>query len=480
MRHYRLSFFAVLVFLFFGFMVHAQPIEPKALASSVIRTTDKDDFIFSFKIQLPAQPADRYTISYMSSGITNERGSVLPINQVKLITNGDFAEATYFDITLTDIKEPGEYKGKILLKVLQKTKTKEFLIPVALKVVNGIEVEKMADPLPVTMTNRVGFFPVKDGQLVTRYKIKSDRVVATVASLGMSLRGRTSGDIVTNKDAIPISGDTLKDELTIYISNRDLPADTYNGWVNVNINGLQGPVRFDNVVVKIKHGWLWVVITIIVGLFLGRWITLYNSPEIQNYYKFMDRIWDLKERAIHLGMKQPVLEKLIPVERKLRQDVFDAVEVDAALDEIEKYIIEFEVAIEKQEELIEIPDDVKSQIGGATGEIDWRKKNDRDFSAAVAEHQKSLSRKAGLRAENDNPLNRFLLNFTGLRMRSFARSPRFRTIMFVVTVLLVAGLGFTLHYLNKPDFGEQGFFDYFNVLLWSSGSTAVLKSLFSV
>jgi len=151
--------------------------------------------------------------------------------------------------------------------------------------------------------------------------VYAERTAATAAQIDQTLQRATEASISEN--------------MAFTINANDFKSDTYKGSAKIFIDSQDEPLLFDSITLCVKDNPIWTLLVLTLGLTAGRFIRIYNSQDLQNFYQLMDRINSLKRRAQAVKMPATDLEK---IEAQVRSSNYDLPATKTKLAEIESKI----------------------------------------------------------------------------------------------------------------------------------------------
>jgi hypothetical protein len=417
----------------------------------------------------------------MSAAITDPKGKDYPVEKIKTIILSDFSDYTFIDVQMNDLRA-GTYSGILVFKITptlpSPTSSNQILdasIKITINVTQGIEVEKATDIVTTEITNRISGFE-EENFLNVKYRLKKDLPVPVIESYQMILRGKINSQTITEQHLAIDVGKSITEDMKIKLTTDNFPADTYTGSLHVNVKDFaNGPIRFENVIVKVKDPELIAFAFLLIGIVAGGLLRLYNTQTVA----FNKLYRQIQELIIRAKERSDLVSRLNEQERRLNVTNPNMIEIQKAVDNID-----LELAISLK---------IKSVADGSRRQVLEKRVIDNKVAILTMLNEPELkpiitdkeSEYINLKyvIEKSSPLGDGLRNFmayiTGQNM-NLARKKYLVPLLQLGLLVLACLYGFDLNYWNNPHFGDNRFHDYLNIFIWGTGSTAILKTVFGI
>lgn len=435
---------------------------------------------------------------------------IIPISNISIPKQPKFDWFAYIDIVIKNIAEPGMYKGEVLLNLKSSNeniaKSFQCVVPITIELqpmktiafvnkdiaINNVRSEKN------TWNRWFGSEPISSFFIELNV---DDTLAVENLSFEFNLKGEQSNTFLSNEELLK-SIDINKNYLQLEFKEpAQVQADKFSGNATLSGSNMQKPIKVP-FTMNMKDSIWKAIIVLIFGLISGRFIQLFNNKDIKDYFELTERAEKLKNDA-QGKVDANLIEALNTIIRKLKYSSFDATKLDKELDELElkiraiievdkkiltaldsnrKALTDFKMLFSSTSPLSSkgyevLNEKLKAMSLDEDGEDDEVKSfnNQTDLVTAIGADQ-SLREQFSVNTRAKNWINAV----TGLGLKKVSQNWWLRLIVFLIILFSALLLGLQSNYMNNTVFGSEGIYDYFELFLWASGSTAVIKSVFSI
>lgn len=329
---------------------------------------EADDF--NGNLRLVANGSDIEEFVVLASDLKQEDGDTVIGRKNVDLEGGDLRlEAGVpkdYIVTVSDVKEPGTYKGQIKLMPTDKNESESAVIELVVIAKSRSKLAPLegSDKMKLHLVNSNGSlakFILPAGAFINEWELELDnptRANVSVISSHISLIGeKTAYQLTDRYISLPQNIHSIPPDrigtMTLRLNRTDIPADSYSGNIYLlmdnNEDRLTIPVNID-----VRNGPRWAAVALLLGIILGR------------LFKYMqDKQPQLKAIEAVNRVANLVYESH-PDDQKILKPMIDDFRKNVYREKLEDYESELK-AIESRLQMLKDVREIESKLKGKEG-----------------------------------------------------------------------------------------------------------------